>query len=69
MEHFTLDPSVMKTWGVGLWVMFVAFLVLIGGLLLNAYHSYVAAGCAWRYLIGFAIIAAYMFLNTKKNTK
>lgn len=69
MQHFSLDPSVMKTWGVGLWIMFLALLVLLGVLVLNAYHSYVAAGCALRYLIGGAIIAAYMFLNTKKNTK
>lgn len=33
MKNFTLDPAVMKTWGVGMWILFFAIFGTLLGLL------------------------------------
>jgi len=69
MKHFTLDPQVMKTWGPGLWAIFVALVVLVGALLHNLYKELVLCGCIYRYIIALAATVAIIYLNTKRVSK
>ena len=67
MKHFTLAPSVMKTWGAFLWTVFVA-LILFGYLVLKEeYEDLQKADCLTRYLIWLVLIVVYFIWNTKRN--
>ena len=66
MQHFTLDPKVMKTWGPGLWTIFATLLVTVGCLLHNTYKVLKQSNCLVAYLIAGAVVVGGMWLYTKR---
>ena len=67
MKHLTLDPQIMKTWGLGLWALFAAIMALLFGILFRIYIDYSAIGIVKYYAIWAGILAtAISFKNKQK---
>ena len=66
MQHFTLDPRIMKTWGPGLWTMFIAMIVIIGFLLRNLFVGLHACDQMIKYAALIALSIGGIYLNTKR---
>ena len=66
MQHFTLEWSVMKTWGKWLWLMFIVLILLLLKLVLNLATKYYELGILQAYILWATLLYAFMVWNTKK---
>lgn len=69
LSHFTLDPEVMKTWGVGMWAFFILIFSLIGGILLSLFLHYSTLGIMGYYVAWAMLLTSFMIWNTKRQAK
>jgi hypothetical protein len=67
MKRLTLDPEVMKTWGIGMWILFFAVMGLLIAVLYVVYQAYSSISLLSSYLILLiAIIGFFVYMNKKQ---
>ena len=54
LNKFSLDPKDMKTWGIGLWILFICMILLLGFIVTLIFSAYYAMGIL-SYYIAYAI--------------
>jgi hypothetical protein len=67
MTSFVLDPRIMRTWSLDLWVAFTFLVATLGALFWRISVDYTEAGVIKYYLIyGLALIVFLFFYNIYK---
>lgn len=69
MQHLTLDPAVMKTWGRGMWTLFICLMTLITAILVLEVKDYVSVGIFSYYLCWASILTSFLVWKTKKEAE
>ena len=64
MQHFTFTWPVMKTWGVGLWMLFAALMVTLGLVVYTEFKDLHDSGVLVYYLIYLGAVVAFFVWNT-----
>lgn len=59
----------MKTWGVGLWAIFLSLIALIIGILFVISRNYIDLGIMQYYLIWATLLVTGIILNTRRQAK
>jgi hypothetical protein len=58
----------MKTWGVGLWALLVALILLVVGLVWRIFTDYKEVGILKYYLIYVSVCAVTFYFTNKRKT-
>lgn len=72
MKNLTLEWDIMKTWGKGMWILFLSILLFILGVVYVTFHVYYVIGYLKWYIlyliwgIGFIALKTYLVRDTKK---
>ena len=66
MKHFTLDPTVMRTWGKGMWFIFFVLFGMIAAILAFTIKGYIAAGVLKYYVAWASALFGFLVWNTKR---
>lgn len=66
IKDFTFEWDIMKTWGRGMWALFIFILLLIGILLYVILKAYMAIGIANYYLLWVTTLFGFIIWNTKR---
>ena len=66
MQKLVLDPKIMKTWGIGLWAIFIFFVLLGIGLVWRIGTAYHELGILKYYLVWATIFFSVFFCINKK---
>ena len=59
----------MKTWGVGLWAVFLSLMALIVGILFVISRRYIELGIMGYYVAWAVALVTAILLNTKREAK
>ena len=66
LKKIEFNPEVMKTWGVGLWAIFLSLIALIISILFVISRNYIDLGIMQYYLIWATLLVTGIILNTRR---
>ena len=56
----------MKTWGIGLWAIFLSLMALIAGILFVISRNYLELGIMKYYVVWATLLGTAILLNTRR---
>jgi len=70
-SKITLEWDIIKTWGKGIWALFLFMLAIIFTIIYVTFHAYYAIGYLKYYLIWFVLLFGFIILKTylERDTK
>jgi hypothetical protein len=69
MKKLELNPEIMKTWGLPMWIFFIVLMLLIAAIFVEVLRVYIAIGILKYYLAWGGFLFGTIIWNTKRNAK
>jgi len=66
LKKIEFNPEVMKTWGVGLWAVFLSLMALIIGILFVISRHYIELGIMGYYVAWATLLVTAIIFNTRR---
>jgi len=66
VQRFTLDPTIMRTWGLKMWAVFLALVLLIAWLFYDLAADYTQVQVLTRYVAWWSLLVGAIKWNTQR---